>query len=128
MFKSGKFKPLFGNDASPELRAKFRVVKLNERFSDNEIKTRIVRAFNRYFDPTNWTFGETFYFTELSSFIHSQLGNSIGSIVILPKNIDGKFGDLFSVKAESDEIFLSTATVSDIEIVSKITEQTLKTR
>jgi hypothetical protein len=128
VYKSGKFKLLFGNDASPELRAKFRVVKLNERFSDNEIKTRIIRAFNRYFDPTNWNFGETFYFTELSSFIHSQLGNSIGSIVILPKNTNGKFGDLFSVKAESDEIFLSTASVSDIEVVSKITEQTLKTR
>ena len=126
VFKSGKFKLLFGNDASPELRAKFRIVKLNERFSDNEIKTQVINAFNKYFDATNWNFGETFYFTELSSYIHNQLGNSIGSIVILPKNSQGKFGDLFSVKAESEEIFLSTATVSDIEIVSKITEQTLK--
>ena len=125
-YRSGKFKLLFGSDAKPELRAKFRVVKLNERYSDNELKSEIIKAFNRYFDANNWDFGETFYFTELSSYIHRQLGNSVGSIVILPKNSTGKFGDLFSVKAESDELFLSTAKITDIEVISKITEQTLK--
>jgi hypothetical protein len=55
------------------------------------------------------------------------LGSAIGSIVIIPKNTSGKFGDLFQVKAEPNELFLSTATVSDIEIVEKINSQTLRT-
>ena len=62
----------------------------------------------------------------MSSYVHQQLGSNIGSIVILPKNTDGSFGDLFQVKAEPSELFLSTATVSDIEVVEKISSQTLR--
>ena len=127
VFRSAKFKPLFGSNADAEFQARFRVVKLSNQLSDNELKTRIIAAFNNYFDVTNWEFGETFYFTELSSYVHQQLGSSIGSIVILPKNTSGKFGDLFQVKAEPNELFLSTATVNDIEIVEKINTQTLRT-
>jgi hypothetical protein len=127
VFRSAKFKPLFGINADPEFQARFRVVKLSNQLSDNELKTRIIAAFNNYFDVDNWEFGETFYFTELSSYVHQQLGSAIGSIVILPKNSSGKFGDLFQVKAEPNELFLSTATVNDIEIVEKINSQTLRT-
>lgn len=127
VFRSAKFKPLFGANADAEFQARFRVVKLSNQLSDNELKTRIISAFNNYFDVTNWEFGETFYFTELSSYVHQQLGSAIGSIVILPKNTSGKFGDLFQVKAEPNELFLSTATVGDIEIVEKINSQTLRT-
>lgn len=127
VFRSAKFKPLFGANADQEFQARFRVVKLSNQLSDNELKTRIIAAFNNYFDVTNWEFGETFYFTELSSYVHQQLGSAIGSIVILPKNTSGKFGDLFQVKAEPNELFLSTATVNDIEIVEKINTQTLRT-
>lgn len=127
VFRSAKFKPLFGYNADAEYQARFRVVKLSNQLSDNELKTRIIAAFNSYFDVDNWEFGETFYFTELSSYVHQQLGSAIGSIVILPKNTSGKFGDLFQVKAEPNELFLSTATVNDIEIVEKINSQTLRT-
>ena len=92
---------------------------------DNELKARIITAINTYFSVVNWEFGESFYFTELSSFIHQRLGGNIGSIVILPKNTSGKFGELFQVKAEPNELFVSTATVSDIEIVSRLDNQTL---
>jgi hypothetical protein len=44
----------------------------------------------------------------------------------LPKNITGQFGELFQVKAEPDELFLSTATVRDIELVSRLDSQTLR--
>jgi len=125
IFKSAKFKKLFGADADPELQAKFRVVKLSENVSDNEIKSKIISAFNTYFDPSNWDFGETFYFTELSTYVHQQLKGMVGSIVILPKQGNSKFGDLFSVKPESNELFLSTAKVSDIEIISKLTRSTI---
>jgi hypothetical protein len=126
LFKSGKFKLLFGNDARSELQARFKVVRLpGTILSDNEIKTRIIKAINKYFSIDNWEFGDTFYFTELSSFIHQEVGNSIGSIVITPKKAGGVFGDLFQVKSDSDELFLSTATVDDIDIVDKITKDNI---
>ena len=53
---------------------------------DNDLKSQIISAFNEYFNVDNWEFGETFYFTELSSFVHQRLGSNIGSIVIIPKN------------------------------------------
>lgn len=127
LFKSARFKLLFGNDAEPELQATFKVVRLpGTSLSDNEIKTRIITAINRYFDINNWEFGDTFYFTELSSYIHQQIGNAIGSIVIVPKQAAGVFGDLFQIRADSDELFLSTATVDDIQVVDKITKNSLQ--
>ena len=127
IFRSAKFKLLFGNQAADTYKAKFRVVKLSDQLSDNELKSRIIAAINEYFDVRNWEFGETFYFTELSTYIHQKLGSSIGSIVIVPKNTSGSFGELFQVKAESNELFINTATVNDIEIISRIDNQTLRT-
>ena len=127
VYKSAKFKTLFGADADATNQAKFKIVKLpGTSLSDNEIKSKVINLFKIYFDADNWEFGETFYFTELASYIHQNLGNSVGSIVILPKNTAGSFGDLFQVKAEPNELFLSTATVDDITIVEKITSQTLR--
>ena len=129
VFKSAKFKKLFGDDADEGVQAKFRVVKLkSSTLSDNEIRSRIIKAFDTYFNVDNWEFGETFYFTELSSYVHQRLGSNIGSIVIIPRNTSGKFGDLFQVKGEPDELFLNTATVNDIEVVEKISQQTLSVK
>jgi hypothetical protein len=129
VFKSAKFKKLFGDDADEGVQAKFRVVKLkSSTISDNEIRSRIIKAFDKYFNVDNWEFGETFYFTELSSYVHQRLGSNIGSIVIVPRNTSGKFGDLFQVKGEPDELFLNTATVNDIEVVEKISQQTLSVK
>jgi hypothetical protein len=127
LFKSGRFKLLFGDDAANTLQARFKVVRLpGTSLSDNEIKTNIIKAVNKYFAVDNWDFGDTFYFTELSSYIHQQVGNAIGSIVIVPKTSSGKFGDLFQVKCDSDELFLSTAKVTDVDIVDKLTADNLK--
>lgn len=127
VFRSAKFKLLFGSLADMNYQAKFRVVKLNNQLSDNEIKTRILLAINEYFNVTNWEFGETFYFTELSSYIHQQLGSAIGTIVIVPRISTGTFGNLFQVKADPNELFLSVATVDDIEIIEKLNSNTLRT-
>ncbi len=126
VFRSAKFKLLFGPYAEQQYQAKFRVVKLSNNISDNELKSQIINAINNYFEVDNWEFGETFYFTELSSYIHQRLGSAIGSIIILPRNTSGTFGDMFQVKAESNELFASTATVTDIEIVEKISSQVLR--
>ena len=127
VYKSAEFKLLFGADAESTNQAKFRIVKLaGSTMSDNEIKSKVISAFNAFFAIGNWEFGETFYFTELSSYVHQRLGSNIGSIVIVPKNTSGSFGDLFQIKADSHEMFLNTAKVSDIEIVEKINSQTLR--
>ena len=127
VYKSAEFKLLFGADAETNNQAKFRIVKLAaSTMSDNEIKSKVIAAFNTFFSVDNWEFGETFYFTELSSYVHQRLGSNIGSIVIIPKNSAGSFGDLFQIKADPHELFLNTAKVSDIEIVEKIDSQTLR--
>ena len=82
VYRSAKFKLLFGADAEDTFQAKFKIVKLpGSTLSDNEVKSRVIELMKQYFNVNNWEFGETFYFTELSSFIHQNLGNSVGSIV-----------------------------------------------
>jgi hypothetical protein len=61
IFNSCNFKILFGSGAIDELRAKFKVIKIpSSSISDNELKTRVVQAIDRYFDISNWDFGEKF--------------------------------------------------------------------
>ena len=119
-----RFKPLFGNNdrVDANLRAIFKVVKTpGIAVSDNEIKTSLIAAINRYFDIENWDFGESFYFSELSAYLHTVLAPNIASIVIVPSGVDSEFGDLFQVNAMPNEIIVSAATVDDIEIIPNVT-------
>lgn len=129
IFRPAKYKVLFGENADEKLRAKFKAVKIpGTAVSDNEVKSRIVAAIEEYFDINNWTFGESFYFTELSAYIHQRLAGIISTVVIVPETDEQQFGDLFQIKAETDELFLSTATVLDIDIVSSLTDTNLRTK
>ena len=122
-----KYLVLFGSQARTELQATFKVVKVfGITISDNEIKSRIISAIDEFFDLNNWDFGETFYFTELAAFVHQRLANIIGSIVLVPLNESSKFGNLFQVKVEPDEIVISGARVTDIQIVANLTESDLR--
>ena len=122
-----RYKILFGSSASPSLQATFKVVKNNNQvLSDNDIKSRILVAINQFFALENWDFGETFYFTELSTYVLSQLSPDIVNFVIVPKQSGLNFGSLFEIKAESDELFVNGATVDDIEIISGITTSNIK--
>ena len=125
-----QFKFLFGNGSEEQnLRAKFKVVKLaNTTVADGEIKSRVIRAINQFFDVTRWDFGETFYFTELAAFVHQQLASIIGSFVIVPQDEEASFGDVFEVTAQANEIFVSTAQVSDVEIIESNTSGNLRMR
>ena len=121
-----QFKLLFGAKAIPGLRAKFKVVKRSGTFvSDNEVRTRVVSATDLFFANANYDFGETFYWTELSAFIHLQLSNIISSIVIVPESAEGEFGDLFQITSRPDEILLHDLTVDDVEVVDSITQATI---
>lgn len=127
IFKPGQFKLLFGNGAQDELRATFKVVKVpGTTVTDNEVKSQIISAIDDYFDINNWDFGESFFYTELSAYIHQTLAKTVASIVIVPSKSDSVFGNLFQVKGEPDELFLSTATVGDISIVRNLTDTNLR--
>lgn len=127
IFQPAKFKLLFGKDANSKLQAKFKVVKTNNAsVSDNEIKTLVIEAIDIFFNVGNWDFGESFYYTELAAFIHRYLAKYLASVVIVPVDKEGKFGDLFQIKSESNELFLSTATVDNVEVVSSLTENNMR--
>jgi hypothetical protein len=120
------YKILFGSQAVPELQVIFKVVKTaGTTISDNEVKSLVKTQIDDYFALTNWDFGQSFFFTELATYIHMKLATVVGSIVIVPRNGQSKFGDLFEISANPDEIFISGARVSDIQIVTSLSETQL---
>jgi hypothetical protein len=129
IYNPARFKPLFGTDSTrvnPELQAIFQVVvNPTTGITDNEIKTQIISAMNQYFDPINWDFGDTFYFSELAAYLHSTLAPNLSSIIIVPASNSLVFGNFFQVNSEPWEIITSAATVNDIEVVSAITAASL---
>lgn len=126
VWHSGDFVPLFGANSKDAHQCSFRVVRApGSRYSDDEIRQRVIRLINEYFAIDNWDFGETFYFTELSTYIHQQLATDIASIVIVPKNPASKFGTLFQITNSPHELFVSTARVDDVEIVNALTSSNI---
>ena len=128
IYHSVKYKILFGNKAEGDLQATIKIVKNPDLvLNDNDVKSRVVNLINQYFALENWDFGETFYFSELSSYIINNMAPDLVTVVLVPKSEDQSFGSLYEIKSESDEIFISGATVDDIEIISGITATRLKT-
>ena len=122
-----KYKILFGDKADTDLQAKFKIVKNSDIvLNDNDVKSRVIAAINQFFALENWEFGETFYFSELSTYVMQQLAPDLVTFVVVPNQSTQSFGSLFEVKSESDEIFISGATVDDIDIIDAITASRLK--
>lgn len=119
---------LFGNNALPELQATFKVTKSYvSGVSDNNIKSRVLSAINRYFAIERWNFGDTFYFTEMAAYVIMQLTGDITNFVIVPRQLDMVFGNLFEIPCSSNQIFVSGVSISDIEIISGITPTNIRT-
>jgi len=119
---------LFGSQADLNLQATFNVVKNpSSTASDNDIISRIIIAFNQFFALENWNFGDTFYFTELATYVINQLTPDVSNFVIVPKQNSLYFGSLFEIQCPSNQIFVSCAQASDIVIVSGLTSDNLKT-
>ena len=91
--------------------------------NDNELKSDIIEAINKFFDIENWDFGETFYFQELSAYIINQLSPKLVSILIVPRQTTSVFGDLFQITPNNNEVFISSISVNDIDIVSALTDE-----
>ena len=127
IYKPVKYKILFGSSANIELQARFKVVKSpGTNLTDNEIKSKVISAIETYFNVDNWDFGETFYFTELSAYIHQVLAGIVSSVVIVPVNQASVFGDLFQITPNNDEVFISSTSVNDVDIVSALTDANLR--
>jgi hypothetical protein len=128
ILNSVEFKPLFGAKADESLRAVIKVIKsFNSNASDSEIKTQTIAAMNNYFSLSNWDFGDTFYFSELASFLHTELGGIISSVVLVPLNPEKSFGDLYEIRSTPSQIFVNAATVNNIEVIDALTSTNLRT-
>jgi hypothetical protein len=126
IFHPVRYKILFGAEADMSLQAIFKAVKNPSYFiSDNDIKSRILTAINNFFAIENWDFGQTFYFSELSTYVMNIMTPYITNFVIVPK-INKPFGNLYEISCLNDEIFISSAKSEDIEVISSITGSELK--
>lgn len=115
------YKVLFGATANVKLQAKFKVVKnTNKLINDNDLKVRIISAINLFFDVNNWDFGDRFYISEMITYVINSVSPDISNMVLVPRQATQSFGSLFEIQSRVDEIFVSGATVDDIEIVSAI--------
>ena len=121
-----KYKVLFGAKASLDVRASFKIIKnIEQPISDNEIKARVLSAINQFFSLENWEFGDSFYFSELSTYVMNQTAPYLVNFIIVPRQTSLAFGSLFEIKSESDQIFINGATADDIEIITGITSSNI---
>ena len=128
ILNSVSFKPLFGNKAALELQGRIKVIRYSDTVtSTSEIKSRVVESLNEFFTIDKWDFGDTFYFSELSAYLHDQLGDIVSSVVLVPNDPEKSFGDLYEIRSAPNEIFVNAATVNDIEVVDALTPSVLRT-
>ncbi len=122
------FKPLFGAKAEPALRATIKVIKTSGiSASDSEIRSAVLTTMNSYFNINNWNFGDTFYFSELSAYIHAEVGSLVNSVVLVPNDPTMSFGDLYEIKCRPYEIFVNAASSLDVIVIAALTPAELQT-
>ena len=128
ILNSVEFQPLFGSKALPELQATIKVIPAaNSVASNSEIKNLVVQYLNSYFSLDLWNFGDTFYFSELSGYLHDKLAGIVSSIVLVPLNQSKYFGNLYEIRCAPNQIFVNGATVANIEVISALTSTNLRT-
>jgi len=121
------FKPLFGPKADPLLQATIKVIpNATTNASTSEIVSAVLTQMNNYFSIDNWNFGDTFYFSELSAYIHSNIGDYVSSCVLVPNDPNLTFGDLYEIQSAPYEIFVNAATANDIVVIAALTPAELQ--
>lgn len=121
------FKPLFGPKAASALRGTIKVIKNSStNASDSEIRSAVLTQMNNYFSINNWNFGDTFYFSELSAYIHTNIGDLVSSCVLVPNDPTLHFGDLYEIKCLPYEIFVNAATSNDVIVIAALTPAELQ--
>jgi hypothetical protein len=128
ILNSVEFQPLFGSKAPEQLRATIKVIKaFNSTASTSEIKNLVVQNLNNYFSLDIWDFGDTFYFSELSAYLHDNMAGIISSVVLVPLNPQKYFGDLYEIRCAPNQIFVNAATVANVEVIEALTSTNLRT-
>jgi hypothetical protein len=123
------FKPLFGPKADPALRSTVKVIKApGVNASDSEIRSAVLAAMNDYFNINFWDFGDTFYFSELTAYLHASVGSLLSSVVLVPNDPTMSFGDLYEIKCMPYEIFVNAATANDVVVIPALTPAELQVR
>ena len=113
--------------ADARLQATIKVIKSSKTTaSDSEIRSAVLDEINNYFNIDNWNFGDTFYFSELSAYLHNQLGDLISSAILVPNDPNMKFGDLYEIKSAPYEIFVNAATAEDVLVIAALTPAQLQ--
>ena len=127
VYHPAKYRILFGTKANERLQGRIKIVKNSDIvLNDNDIKSRVINRVNQFFSLENWDFGETFYFSELSAYVIKELSPDVVTMLIVPIQDDQVFGSLQEISCEVNEIFISGATVDDIDIIDTITAERIK--
>ena len=127
IFHPVKYKKLFGSRANIQLQATFKAVRNNNLVTnDNNLKNKILSLINDFFNIQNWNFGQSFYFSELATFVMNQLTPEITNFIIVPK-LESPFGSLLEIGCLPDELLISVATIDNIEVIDAITNVQLQT-
>lgn len=127
ILNSVTFKPLFGKKADSALQATIKVIPNHgSTASSSQIISSVLAALDTYFSIDAWDFGSTFYFSELSAYLHVQLGSLISSVVLVPADPTKSFGELYEVKCQPNEIFVNGCTANDIVVISALTPAALQ--
>jgi hypothetical protein len=128
ILNSADFQPLFGQKAVESLRATIKVIRSTQSTaSTSEIQNLVVANMDAYFNLAAWTFGQTFYFSELAAYIHQNIGDVVSSVVLVPLDPQKSFGDLYEIRCAPNQIFVNGATVNDIEVITALTSTNLQT-
>jgi hypothetical protein len=127
ILNSVTFKPLFGSKASTALQGKIKVIKSpSTTASDSQIRSSVLTALQNYFTIDKWDFGDTFYMSELTAYLHVELADYISSVVLVPNDPNQTFGDLYEIRSAPNEIFVNGASISDIIVISALTPAALQ--
>jgi hypothetical protein len=128
IMNSVEFQPLFGAKALPELQATIKVIRAAQSVaSTSEIQNLVVQYLNQYFSLDLWDFGDTFYFSELSGFLHDKLAGIVSSVVLVPLNQNKYFGSLYEIRCAPNQIFVNGATVQNVEVITALTSTNIRT-
>jgi hypothetical protein len=127
VLRPGKFKTLFGAKSDPTLRAVIQLVLAGgQQAAKDSIKQEIVALVRQYFDIANVQFGDTFFFSNLSAYLHANSKYTLGSVLLVPLYPGYQFGDLYELTAAPDEIFVADISLSDIQIVDQLNASNLR--
>ena len=127
VFNSAQFVPLFGNKADPSQQATFVVVaNQNIPVSAGEIASQIITHVNNFFAIGNFSFGQTFYWSQLSNYVLTQMGTLINAVHLVPTAGNLNYGALEQITCNPYEIFINCATVQNVSVVTSLNNLNLR--